>query len=66
MVAPLVGARIEICMVILRIWETACRSPAGVWIEIIYDDYSAEEIKPLPSWEHGLELVVPAVLHSRR
>ena len=54
-VAPLVGAWIEICQDFLNGWMKSVAPLVGAWIEIIYITYICRAGVSLLSWERGLK-----------
>ena len=55
MVAPLVGAWIEIDKVFVRIYQKTVAPLVGAWIEISGNSNVTSRSMSLPSWERGLK-----------
>ena len=54
-VAPLVGAWIEIQGLLPEIMILTVAPLVGAWIEISVSEQSAQDVMSLPSWERGLK-----------
>ena len=56
LVAPLVGAWIEIIILLWRSWYSLVAPLVGAWIEIFFGLNFCDILDPsLPSWERGLK-----------
>ena len=55
MVAPLVGAWIEIAVIVLAFVQVMVAPLVGAWIEIHIDEVAEDWVPSLPLWERGLK-----------